>query len=499
MATEKEAPAARVGGALLGLALLAAGAALAIRGDIVIVAGLVTAVVAVVAAAVTVWRSFATFICAVIVVRPLLDLTAGPRSAGLGPTDIFGGAVLLVSLVWLWTNRTSLAERLRLRLSTALLAMLLVMAISAFAAPEITSASQLVLRVGAGAAIFFVLDLLLHLRRLSPRTLLLTLGAAYVIPLLYPLLGLVGVPVFHEKDGVTALKSVFFLSNNYGHFLVPLVTVAAAAFAQTRGRQRAIALAVSLVAGVELLGTQTRGAWFAAFVAVVCAGLLLNRRLALGAAVLTVVVTLYVPAVNARLTSLEPDSAQPRSESSLAWRIGHWEELLPMATKNPLIGIGPNESVILTGKEPHNDYVRALVETGGLGLITFLWFLGELLAAAWRAVGLVGGTPIGARRRARDTADRPWAAERATQAVVVGLGAYMVGVVFAALGENLIDNLTFLSVLMPCAALLIHAQESDRSWISGPTGPTGPTETVEEAPDDVDATAPASAAGPSAR
>lgn len=455
----------RVGVVLVGLAVLAAAALLVEDGRILLVSTVVAALLVGLGAVVSAWRSFALFICGVIVVRPLLDLTAAPRSNGIAPTDVFGGAVLLVSLLWLWMNRSALADRLRSDLARSILAMLGMMALSAFAAPVITSSAQVVIRVATGAAIFFVVDLLLHLRRVTARQLLTALGLAYVVPLAYPLLGLVGVPVTHEKDGVTALKSVFYLSNNYGHFLVPLVTVASAVFVGARGRARLAALGVLGVASVELLGTQTRGAWIAAVVAVMCVGLLLNRRLVLGAAVVGVLVALYVPAVHARLTSLEPNASRPRTQSSWAWRIDHWEQLLPLTEQAPIIGLGPNESVLLTSKEPHNDYVRALVETGVLGLATYLWFLAALVATAVRAVRRVGGTPLrSGRHAAGGPRGAPPEVDRMTRATVVGLASYTVGVLLASMAENLIDNLTFLSVLMPCAALLLHAWERPDGW-----------------------------------
>ena len=456
-----QALATRVGVVVAALAFLVLTSVLAASDRIVLPAAVLLSSVALAVAAVTAWRSFALFVCGVIVVRPLLDLTAGPRAAGLSPTDVFGGAVLLVSLAWLLLNRAEALHRLRLRLAFAVVAMAGVMLLSALAAPHLTSALQLVLRVITGAVLFLVVDLLLHRGLLTARVLVTALAAAYVVPLLYPLLALVGVTVRHEKDGVEALKSVFFLSNNYGHFLVPLVAVAAAWVAHVRGRSRIAALVVVGVAGIELLATQTRGAWVATVVAVLCVGVLLNRRLVLATAAVTVLVALYVPAVNARLTSLEQDADQPRTESSLVWRFGHWEELLPRATESPLLGLGPDESVLLTGKEPHNDYVRALVETALLGIATYLWFLAALGAVAVRAVRVVGGTPLRASPRIRVP---PRVYDRATQATVVGLGGSMAGAMVASLGENLIDNVTFLSILMPCAALLVHAAEGRWSW-----------------------------------
>ena len=114
--------------------------------------------------------------------------------------------------------------------------------------------------IAAGAAVFLVLIVLLTTGRMSVVHLIGTLAASAVVPVLYPLLGVVGVTVSHEKDGIAALKSVFFLSNNFGHFLVPIVLVVVALAAHAHGRARLVLYLVAAGLAVELLLTETRGA-----------------------------------------------------------------------------------------------------------------------------------------------------------------------------------------------------------------------------------------------
>ena len=64
--------------------------------------------------------------------------------------------------------------------------------------------------------------------------------------------------------------------------------------------------------------------------------------------------------------------------NSFNWRIAHWTYLLQAWQKYPILGYGIHSSraIPIFHMYAHNDYVRALVEGGIVGLITFLAFLG---------------------------------------------------------------------------------------------------------------------------
>ena len=83
-----------------------------------------------------------------------------------------------------------------------------------------------------------------------------------------------------RKDDVDALKSVFYLSNNFAYFLVPLIILGVAWALRTTGWVRYAALAYIGVVGVELILTETRGAWLCAALGALIVCLLLDRRIA---------------------------------------------------------------------------------------------------------------------------------------------------------------------------------------------------------------------------
>jgi len=79
--------------------------------------------------------------------------------------------------------------------------------------------------------------------------------------------------------------------------------------------------------------------------------------------------------------------------NSFNWRIAQWSYLLDQWKQFPIFGFGLGTSIHVSTNKllPHNDYVRALVEGGIVGLITFLAFLG---VQALYLVRLIRSTPI---------------------------------------------------------------------------------------------------------
>jgi O-antigen ligase len=106
------------------------------------------------------------------------------------------------------------------------------------------------------------------------------------------------------------------------------------------------------------------------------------------AAALVVIVFLATPLGAERIAS-ESSTAigsysyqvNSASHSSLAWRFFKWQALIPEWEKSPVLGGGLGTTVTAEGTSenktagilPHSEYVRYLVETGVLGLITLFW------------------------------------------------------------------------------------------------------------------------------
>lgn len=70
-----------------------------------------------------------------------------------------------------------------------------------------------------------------------------------------------------------------------------------------------------------------------------------------------------------------------KEDNSFAWRVAQWTYLVKAWQRSPLLGHGLDSSVGLTplANGAHNDYVRALAETGVVGLAMFL--------GLWAAIG----------------------------------------------------------------------------------------------------------------
>ncbi len=393
------------------------------------------------AAVVVAVRSFAWFISAVLVLRPIADLSA---TSGVGVPEVMGVSVLLICVGWLLIHRAELGPRLREPLTLPVLGLVVVAVLSALSSPLPLDSIAIATGIAAGAAVFLVLVVLLTTGRMSVVHLIGTLAASAVVPVVFPVLGMFGVAVSHEKDGIQALKSVFFLSNNFGHFLVPFVLVVVAMATQAKGRVRIALYALAAVLGAELLMTETRGAWIAAIVGIVVVGAVLDRKLLLGVLVVPVLLIAFVPSVTERVTSVLPDPGDTRSESSLTWRFEHWTEVLPMVQESPVTGVGLEETQRRTGKEPHNDFLLVLVEMGLAGIAVYLWFLGAAVLTGLRAT--------------RRVIDPRLPVEPLVHGVTVALFGYAVAFIVASTGENLLENVTTLWVVLPALAAV--------SWVA---------------------------------
>lgn len=79
-----------------------------------------------------------------------------------------------------------------------------------------------------------------------------------------------------------------------------------------------------------------------------------------------------------RTPSLSEVIKKERVMNSFTWRIVHWKLLIDKCTEKFLLGYGLHTSSNFVSPwhaEPHNDYIRFLVETGIIGLIIFISFL----------------------------------------------------------------------------------------------------------------------------
>lgn len=381
---------------------------------------------------------FEMFILTLLVIRSSLDLLksgGGGTSAGEAATLV---ALLMMgaSIGWLILQGRTHRPGPPSPLSLGLVFFTMAVGISVVGSSQISVSAAEFLRVVAGVLMFFVVDRLLT-EGMPLRRLLIALFASTAVPVLIPIFGwLTGTSFSRVKDGVEALASTFVLSNNFAHFLVPFLIIGFSLVGQVPKRQYRVILAIFLAIGtVELVLTNTRGAWLALLVGIVIVGFVQNKAVLIATIIGVALVALLVPSVNERITNLGEDPDRPRETSSWTWRVQHWETIIPLASDNPItgIGIGMTANVTANQKEPHNDYVRAYVETGLVGLAAYLLAVSGFVWVSYRA-----------RRHARNALEA---------ALALGVFAFAVAFAASSVAENLITGIVWLWYALPFAAI----------------------------------------------
>lgn len=204
-------------------------------------------------------------------------------------------------------------------------------------------------------------------------------------------------------------------ANFWGRDLVLFLLLALGCALADRGLARLAAGGASLLLGVAVLLTGSRGTFLAAAVAVLvwlCAsGPRTRRSLWLVPAVL--VLLLALPGVGSRLASLNGPQTASGTDPSLDGRRNALAYGTSMFLDHPLLGVGPGGFIteVATYQRragdnsppiaPHNLYVQQAAETGTPGLLVWLGFLAAALETAYRALrGARARSPVGERHTA---------------------------------------------------------------------------------------------------
>ena len=183
------------------------------------------------------------------------------------------------------------------------------------------------------------------------------------------------------------LNGTFVHPNMLASYLVFVITLACFIFLSLKKQavERYLYLVLAAPFLVVLVLTYTRGAWLCLFIIFFLIGLTRFRAFLLaGLGLIIVFYIIFIP-FQERVNSLVSFSAT----DSTVWRLDLWRDALGYAQSRPLLGYGPgtapivignNRSAILGSSEPHNDYIKVLLETGAIGLAAYLALIINLLA-----------------------------------------------------------------------------------------------------------------------
>jgi O-antigen ligase len=397
--------------------------------------------------------NFENFVFTTIAIRASLDITktgagnggasgvnSGTASApGLDPTGALAILFILVAFVWMLTRmregRKSPPMSIH-RVCLILFALAGFLSVIDSASPSISLLEAI--RITAVVTMLAVLEVMLVNREMIQK-LIASIYISAIVPVGYTLFNVV---IHHSQftsGGVSRFEGTFSQPNPFAIYLTLLIIMGVALLPHL-AQKKQIAMSVLLVGSVICLYfTFTRSAWIATLLGVFVVALLAKRRMTLVVMVAGVMVSLVVfPTILQRFADLGTStSAAGYASNSLSWRFDYWGEVLPLANKDPITGIGLDMSSLETSqqKEPHNDFLRSYVETGIIGTLAYLALL--------ISMGVV------ARQAMKFTRRRPLSYERS---VAVGFAACVMAFVVLSIVSNVITQVVVLWYYVAFAA-----------------------------------------------
>ncbi|WP_071517434.1 IctB family putative bicarbonate transporter [Geitlerinema sp. PCC 9228] len=209
---------------------------------------------------------------------------------------------------------------------------------------------------------------------------------------------------------ITRVYSVLGNPNLLAGYLIPAVALSMGAiFAWRRLTCKALAVGMFVVNSVCLILTYSRGGWIgflaAGFVFVLMLVYWWTPKLpqkwrifaipgVLGAsAAVVVLAVLFVDPIRDRAMSIFAG----REDSSNNFRMNVWAAVVEMIRDRPILGIGPGNDAFnqvyplymrpnYSALSAYSVFLEVAVETGFIGLASFLWFLLVSFAGGWRQV-----------------------------------------------------------------------------------------------------------------
>jgi putative inorganic carbon (HCO3(-)) transporter len=366
----------------------------------------------------------------------------GVSTASASGIDPAGGlALIFILLSFLWYLTRKREGRVAPRASIHRVCLILFAAAGFLSVIDSANVGVSVLegiRVTAVVVMLAVLEVMLVDRESIKRL----VGAIYVSAVVPVGLTMFNV-VFHRAQfssgGFDRYQGTFSQPNPFAIYLTMLIVMGAALFPHLTVRKRLMMAPLLACSVVSLYFTYTRSAWIAVVVGLFLVAYLGRRRVLLGIMIGAMLLSLVaVPTIAQRFADLgSATNSRGTQSNSLTWRFDYWGQVLPLAAKDPITGIGLKMSSFATTaqKEPHNDFLRAYVETGVIGTIAYFALL--------ISMGVV------ARHSLRFTKRRPTSYERS---VAVGFSGCVIAFVMISVVSNVISEVIVLWYYVAFAA-----------------------------------------------
>jgi putative inorganic carbon (hco3(-)) transporter len=395
--------------------------------------------------------NFENFVFTTIALRSSLDITkpqggnsgtAGvgtPTAAGLDPAGALAVLFILVAFFWLLTRMRAGRKSPPMSIHRiCLIAFAGAGFLSIIDSSSLTIPLLEAIRVTAVVVMLAVLEVML-VDRAMIKKLIAAIYVSAIVPVGYTIFNIVTHHSQFTSGGFARYEGTFSQPNPFAIYLTMLIVMGAALFPHLSQKRKVWMGVLLFFSVVCLYFTYTRSAWIACIIGVFAVAIIGRRRLMLGLLVGGIMVSLVaLPSIIGRFADLgSSTSAAGYASNSLSWRFDYWGAVLPLAAKDPITGIGLNMSSFETvqQKEPHNDFLRAYVETGIVGTIAYLALLVSMVVVARQALLF--------------TKSKYWTYERS---IAVGFAACVIAFVVISLVSNVITEVIVLWYYVAFAA-----------------------------------------------
>ncbi|HEY2922626.1 MAG TPA: O-antigen ligase family protein [Candidatus Binatia bacterium] len=212
-----------------------------------------------------------------------------------------------------------------------------------------------------------------------------------LLPLILVARGFVHDPSVLDFDLSHRFKFPLDSWNTAGYVLAMSIPLCLLVTIVNAGWWRALGLLSCAGQMLALILTFSRGAWLGWTASMVYLGFTMKKWKYLAAlAVLATTCVLVAPALRNRLVTI----SQPQSDQSIRERLQLLKSSLQLGMENPVLGVGYGrgrlkeslrsrlEGTVLEDSpiwHTHNVYVELFAGTGLLGLLSFLWLIGQTL------------------------------------------------------------------------------------------------------------------------
>jgi hypothetical protein len=195
------------------------------------------------------------------------------------------------------------------------------------------------------------------------------------------------------SGGFYRITSTFSSFNKFAIHLgiVTLLGIYLFLFAKSNVKKFFIGILILVYSGFFIF-TYSRGAWIAFLFTIFLMGLLKGgeryRKLLLPAAIMPVIIILFIPSVLNRF--IEIFVVKNVIENNLLGRLNFWKQGLALTYNDPItffFGNGIGYYAVNSATIPHNDFILLFVESGFMGLFLYLLVLMITIHSSYSNIG----------------------------------------------------------------------------------------------------------------